>query len=251
LAAAAKAAMAWTSPVASVTPIKVEKTVPRRALFKRKSLDGKTKDDCISVEDDSDPDENPKQADPPLLRGDHGLQIIDASDINHHLFLSKLDLTVVQLTQVPNTPKEQYRNGIHFLATVLTITEATTAVMDLLPGLQTLGHGKDVRPTGVIGFLTNNGVTILPINASYEAIMTTMDHTSPVIIEYSVTRHQYENPPLPASWTQFCLLYKKEKLFIPFNETGSAINLGTHFTNTKWTSGFSKYCKDCLTGFRL
>jgi hypothetical protein len=157
---------------------------------------------------------------------------------------------VVQLTQVPNTPKEQYRNGIHFLATVLTITEATTAVMDLLPGLQTLGHRKDVRPTDVIGFLTNNGVTILPINASYEAIMTTMDHTSPVIIEYSVTHHQYKNPPLPASWTQFCLLYKKEKLFIPFNETGSAINLGTHFTDTKWTSGFSKYCKDCLN-FRI
>jgi hypothetical protein len=48
LAAAAKAAMAWAPPVTSVTPIKVEKTVPRRALWKRKSPDGKTNDDCIN-----------------------------------------------------------------------------------------------------------------------------------------------------------------------------------------------------------
>jgi hypothetical protein len=157
LAAAAKVAMAWTSPVASIpiTPIKKEQTVPRRALFKRKSPDGKTQEDCIDVDDDPDPDENPKQADPPLLRGDHGLQIIDASDINRHLVLSKSDLQVVQITPVPNTPKEQYRNGIHFLATVLTITEATSEVMNLLPGLHNLSHQKDVRPTDVIGFLTN------------------------------------------------------------------------------------------------
>jgi hypothetical protein len=97
LAAAAKAVMAWTSPVASipVTLVKVEQIVPRSAHWKRKSPDGKTKDDCISVDDDSDPDENPKQADPSLLRGDHGLQIIDASEINRHLFLSKSDLKVV------------------------------------------------------------------------------------------------------------------------------------------------------------
>jgi hypothetical protein len=121
--------------------------------------------------------------------------------------------------------------------------------MNLLPSLQTLGHRKDVRSIDVIGFLTNNGVTILPIIASYEAIMT-MDHASPVIIEYSVTCHLYENLALPASWTQFCLLYKMEKLFIPFNEIGFAISLGTQFTNTKWTSDFSNYCKDNLN-FRI
>jgi hypothetical protein len=140
LAAVANAAMAWKAPAASIpiTPIKEEQTVPRSAHWKRKSPDttrtGETKDDCISVEDDSDPDENPKQADPSLLRGDHGLKMIDASEINRHLILSMSDLKVVQLMPEPNTPKEQYRNGIHFLATVLTITEATTAVMDLLPG---------------------------------------------------------------------------------------------------------------------
>jgi hypothetical protein len=140
----------------------------------------------------------------------------------------------------PNTPKEHYRNGMHFLATFLTITKTPIPVMNLLPGLHNLGHRKDVR----------SRVTILPITDPYKTIMTMMDHASPVIIEYSVTRHPFENLALPASWTQFCLLYKKEKLLIPFNETGSAINLGTQFTTTKWTHDFSKYCKDCLN-FRI
>jgi hypothetical protein len=262
LAAAAKAAMARKAPVASITPIKQEQAASSITQGKRKSPDtsthknndtalaatvrtGKTNDDSIAVDDDSDLDETPKQADPSLLKGDHGLQIIVASEINRHLILSELDLKVIQLMLEPNTPKEQYRNGIHFLVTVLTITEATNAVMNLLPGLQTLGHRKDVRSIDVIGFLTNNSVTILPITGSYEAIMT-MDHASPVIIEYSVTRHPYENLALPASWTQFCLLYKKEKLLIPFNESGFAISLGTQFTNTKWTFDFDHYCKNNL-----
>jgi hypothetical protein len=87
LAAGTKVAMAWTSPVASVTPIKKEQTGPRRALWKRKSPDGKTEVACIDVDDIPDPDENPKQADPSLLKGEHGLQIIKANEITRHLFL--------------------------------------------------------------------------------------------------------------------------------------------------------------------
>jgi hypothetical protein len=66
---------------------------------------------------------------------------------------------------------------------------------------------------------------------------TTMNHASPIIIEYSVTRHSFESKELPTSWLQFCILFKKEKLPVPFNQKGEAINLGNQWTNQKWTVG--------------
>jgi hypothetical protein len=86
----------------------------------------------------------------------------------------------------------------------------------------------------------------LNINANnYENIMAT-DHASPIIIEYSVTRHMFESKELPASWLQFCILFQKEKLLVPFNQKDEAINLGNQYNKQKWTKDFSHYCNNNL-----
>ena len=45
--------------------------------------------------------------------------------------------------------------------------------MNLLIDIKDIGSRKDVRTDDIIGFLTANGVTIVPINGNYETIMTT------------------------------------------------------------------------------
>jgi hypothetical protein len=70
----------------------------------------------------------------------------------------------------------------------------------------------------------------------------TTDYASPIIIKYSAMRHMFENTDLPPSWIQFCILFKKEKLLVPFDQTGSAINLGKQFNEQKWTKDFNHYC---------
>jgi len=231
------------SPVIQVTPAKLP--VKRKASETPKRTQTVTfADDAIVVDSDSDDSvevvklEDSKQ---------HGLKTIESTDILVHMFENKSNLRILQLKQDAGTHKEQYYNVIHFLATVLNITSATKKVLDLLPGLQNIGHRKDVRSDDVIGFLTENGVKLLTLSESdtYEAILTG-DHASPVIIEYSVLRHKYENPDLPDNWIQFCLLFKKEKLLVPFNEFGTAIILGNQFTLKKWTRTFDHYCKQNL-----
>ena len=112
--------------------------------------------------------------------------------------------------------------------------------MNLLIDIKNIGSRKDVRTDDIIGFLTTNGVTIVPLNGDYETIMTT-EHDSPIIIEYSVIRHGKENPNLPISWLQFCLLFKKEKLLVPFNEVCPAIILGKQINENSWID-FEHYC---------
>jgi hypothetical protein len=147
------------------------------------------------------------------------------------------------------TSNTNYVNGIHFLPTVLTITEAPAEVKDLLPQLTNIGSGKDVRTTDIIGFLTRNGVELTPLANDYEKIMRT-SLTSPIIIEYSVTRHSFESTDLPASWLQFCILFKKEKLLVPFKQKYEAINLGNQFNEQKWMKDFTHYCHHNLN-FRI
>jgi hypothetical protein len=80
---------------------------------------------------------------------------------------------------------------------------------------------------------------------NYEKIMTT-DHKSPIIIEYSVMRHSFESTDLPPSWIQFCILFQKEKLPVPFNQKGEAISLGNQFNEQKWTHNFTYYVNNNL-----
>jgi hypothetical protein len=117
--------------------------------------------------------------------------------------------------------------------------------MNLLPDIKNIGSRKDVRTDDTISFLTTNGVNKVPLTDNYETIMT-IDHVSPIIIEYSVLPHAFENTDLPPSWLQFCILFKKEKLLVPFNVTGYAINLGKQFTQQKWTKDFTHYCNNNL-----
>jgi hypothetical protein len=104
--------------------------------------------------------------------------------------------------------------------------------MNLLPKLMNIGNRKDVRTADIIGFLETNGVKLTPLANNYEKIMT-MDHTSPIIIEYSVLRHSFESTDLPPSWIQFCILFKKEMLLVPFSQKGDAIDLGNQYNDQK------------------
>jgi hypothetical protein len=103
-----------------------------------------------------------------------------------------------------------------------------------------IGNRKDVRTVDIIGFLEANNVKLRPLANNYKNIMTT-DHTSPIIIEYSVMRHSFESTDLPPSWIQFCILFQKEKLLVPFNQKGDAISLGNQFNEQKWTHNFTHY----------
>jgi hypothetical protein len=199
-------------------------------------------------ESDSD-DTNDTFPPPTFLKKEHGLTILYGIEINDHLKSIKSDLSIIVTKPEPGTYNTNYVNGIHFLATVLTITEAPVEVKNLLPDLTNIGSRKDVRTTDIIGFLTKNGVELTRLSDSYETIMTT-NHASPIIIEYSVTRHTFESTDLPTSWLQFCILFQKEKLLVPFNQKGEAINLGNQWTKQKWTHNFTHYCNHNLN-FRI
>jgi hypothetical protein len=108
-----------------------------------------------------------------------------------------------------------------------------------------IGSRKDVRTTDIIGFLTTNGIELTPLTNDYKTIMRT-NHASPIIIEYSVTRHSFESTDLPAHWLQFCILFQKEKLLVPFNQKGHAISLGNQFNEQKWTHNFTHYVNNNL-----
>jgi hypothetical protein len=166
-------------------------------------------------------------------------------NINNHLKPIKSDLRILVVKPEPGTSNTNYVNGIHFLAKVLTITEAMAEVKDLLPQLTTFGSRKDVRTTDIIGFLTTNGVKLTPLANDYEKIMRTT-HASPIIIDYSVLSHSFENTDLPTSWLQFCILFQKEELLVPFNQKGEAINLGNQFNEQKWPHNFTHYCNHNL-----
>jgi hypothetical protein len=170
-------------------------------------------------------------------------------NINNHLKSIKSDLRILVVKPEPGTSNTNYVNGIHFLATVLTITEAPVAVKDLLPQLTNIGSRKDVRTTDIIGFLTTKGVELTPLTNDYEKIMRT-NHASPIIIKYSITRHSFESKELPTSWLQFCIHFQKEKLLVPFNQKYEAINLGNQFNEQKWMHNFTHNCNHNLN-FRI
>jgi hypothetical protein len=182
---------------------------------------------------------------------EHGLAILYGMDINDHPKSIKSDISIIVVVKPePGTSNTNYVNGIHFLATVLTITEAPAEVKNLLPQLTNIGSRKDVRTTDIIGFLTTNGVKLTHLYYDDYETITTTNHASPIIIEYSVTRHSFESKELPTSWLQFCILFQKETILVPFNQKSEAINLGNQWNNQKWTKKFTHYCKSNLN-FRI
>jgi hypothetical protein len=187
---------------------------------------------------DSDSNDTDNTMPPVCPKKEHGLTIILGMDIKNHLKSIKLDISIVVIKPEPGTSITNYINGIHFLGTVLTITEASEEVINLLPNLKNIGSRKNVRTVDIIGFLKTNGVKLTPLANNYKKIMIT-DHKSPIIIEYSITRHSFESTDLPPSWIQLCILFQKEKLHIPFNQKGEAISLGNQFNEQKWTHNFS------------
>jgi hypothetical protein len=113
---------------------------------------------------DSDSDDTDDTI-PPLMfpKNEHGLTIILGMDIKNHPELIKSSISIVVVKMEPGTSNTSYVNGIYFLATVLAITEALVAVMDLLPHMKNIGNRKDVRTDDIIGFLTTNSVKLTPL----------------------------------------------------------------------------------------
>jgi hypothetical protein len=194
-------------------------TSPENAL----GVPGTSATNALEVPE-SDYDTNDTTPPRTFPKKEHGLTIIYGMDINNHLKSIKSDIRILIIKPEPGTPNTNYVNEIHFLDTVLTMTEAPVEFKNLLPQLTDIGSRKDVRTTDIIGFLTRNGVELTPLANDYEKITRT-SHASPIIIEYSVTRHSFESTDLPASWLQLCILFQKEKLLVPFNQKGEAISL--------------------------
>jgi hypothetical protein len=247
LAAIASATVAAVA--TAVATNAVTTTAARTSSANALEVPGTTSGNALEVPDSDSDDTN--DTTPPLMqpKKEHGLTILYGMDINDHLKSIKLDIRILIIKPEPGTSNTNYVNGIHFLATVLTITEAPAEVKNLLPQLTNIGSRKDVRTTDIIGFLTRNGVKLTRLYDDYKTIMTT-NHASPIIIEYSVTRHLFESKELPTSWLQFCILFQKEKLLIPYNHKGETINLGNQWTNQKWTHNFTHYCNSNLN-FRI
>lgn len=109
-----------------------------------------------------------------------------------------------------------------------------------------IGDWNELRSSDIINYLKNAGVEIMKINETYETIMTLKNDSKPIIIEYTVSRHTYEDVSLPRILVQFCLLVKKENLILPFNSTGRNIKLGTQFNSCTWKNSFNEYTRKSL-----
>jgi hypothetical protein len=111
---------------------------------------------------DSDSDDTDDTMPPACPKKEHGLTIIFGMDIKNHLKSIKSDISIVVIKPEPGTSITNYVNGIHFLDTVLTITEASEEVINLLPNLKNIGSRKDVRTVDIIGFLETKASSLHP-----------------------------------------------------------------------------------------
>jgi hypothetical protein len=230
--------------IAAVTTTATTTAAAGTSVANALEVPGTTSGNALEVPD-SDYDTDDTIPPPMFPKKEHGLTIILGMNTNNPLKSIKSDIRIVSVKKEPGTFYTNYVNGIHFLATVLTITEAPVAVMDLLPQLTNIGNRKDVRIADIIGFLETNGVKLARLSENYKKIMRT-DHASPIIIEYSVTHHSFESKELPASWLQSCILFQMEKLLVPFNQKDDTINLGNQYNKQKWTKDFTHYCSNNL-----
>jgi hypothetical protein len=126
--------------------------------------------------------------------------VIKGCNTNRYLKNRGSDLTVVFIKPEDKSVAALYSNGIHLLATILTLTPATKEAMDSLKSYKNIESHKNFRAINIPGFLERNDVTITAIadSETYEKILTS-DHSSPIIIKYTVLRHKLEDKSLPIS----------------------------------------------------
>jgi hypothetical protein len=130
-AAATAAAVATAVTTTAVTTTAAAGTSSENAL----EVPGTSSTNALKVLG-SDSDNTDDTIPPPVFpKKGHGLTIIYGMDINNHLKSIKSDTRILIIKPEPSTPNKNYVNGIHFLATVLTITEAPVEVKNLLPQL--------------------------------------------------------------------------------------------------------------------
>jgi hypothetical protein len=128
IASAAVAAAATAVTTTAVTTTAAAGTSSGNAL----GVPGTSSGNALTIPE-SDSDDTDDTIPPPLfLKKEHGLTIILGMNINNHLKSIKSDLRILIVKPEPGTSNTNYVNGIHFLATVLTITEAPAELKDLL-----------------------------------------------------------------------------------------------------------------------
>jgi hypothetical protein len=135
---------------------------------------------------------------------------------------------------------------MEFVTTVLFMTSQLIGNHESINAIANIGNRRDVRSSDIINYLKEKGVKIMRINVPYENIMISKIASNPIVIKYSVLRHEYEDPRLPTVWIQFCLFLKKENLLIPVNATGQNIKLGTQFNSCTWKNSFEDYTRKNL-----
>ena len=172
--------------------------------------------------------------------------------INHYLKKYSSPTIEVVVKELSTGPHPYYKfNAMQLLYTVFQMTKATDAVISSV-NTQFANHiprdrGDNMPADDVIRFLNNNGVKTWEVpKMTYEALLS-VNHTKPIIIEYCATRHKFEDEDGPHYWPIFCILFRKERLLLPFNDTSAGLILGSQFLEQDWDrKGFENYVKTCL-----
>lgn len=173
--------------------------------------------------------------------------------INHYLKKYSSPTIEVVVKELSTGPHPYYKfNAMQLLYTVFQMTGAPDAVISSVntqfANNVPVNSGSNMPADDVIRFLNKNGVATweVPKDLNYEAFLS-VDHTKPVIIEYLCTKHKYEDDTGPDFWTIFCILFRKERLLLPFNDTSAGLILGSQFLEQDWDRlGFKNYYKTCL-----
>ena len=188
-------------------------------------------------------------------RKESGIFIIYGDElINYYLSTKsspKIDVVVKELSTGPH-PYYKF-NAMQLLYTVLEMTGAPDAVISTVnkerePKVPHTADNKNMPADDVIGFLTKNGVNLCKIPTKEYEVLLGMDHQKPIIIEYIATKHKFEADDVDYHWTIFCILFRKEQLLLPFNDTSAGLILGSQFMEQRWNErhNFEYFCKNNL-----
>ena len=200
----------------------------------------------LTMSDDSE-DEKEVVHKPKSPKNDYGLLTVEPFNTNN--FLKEINSNIEIVPYVKREPAEwsTYFNGIDCIHT------AVFMAGKVIKGesLENIPNIKDIRlfrSLDITNYLQENGVTLMKfdVTVTYDRIMTSQNDSNPILIEYSVQRHQLEDARLPKYWVQLVIFLRKENLIIPFNVTGQNIKLGRQFKAGIWKTDFKSYAKDNL-----
>ena len=174
--------------------------------------------------------------------------------INHYLKKYSSPTIEVVVKELSTGPHPYYKfNAMQLLYTVLEMTGAPDAVISTVnkerePKVPHTADNKNMPADDVIGFLTKNGVNLCKIPTKEYEVLLGMDHQKPIIIEYIATKHKFEADDVDYHWTIFCILFRKEQLLLPFNDTSAGLILGSQFMEQRWNErhNFEYFCKNNL-----